>query len=144
MKQRVVALLLLMVLVAGSAFWFSRSQEVMTGAKDMLSAQIADALGSLVTVGQVEIASYNSVAIHNIAIYDKDSKVLAASEHILVSFSPWRILCGQSVVSAISDINVEKPVLWLTQRADGHWNVEDVLHKEKTSQSSLTSKVKLT
>lgn len=144
MKQKVVALLLLiMILIAGGAFWFSRSQEVTSGAQDMLSAELADALGSMVTVGQVEITSYHAVAIHNITIYDQQSKVLATSENILVSFSPWSILRGQSAVNAISDIRVENPIIQVTQMDDGHWNVEDVLHQGKASQSSLTSKVKL-
>jgi translocation and assembly module TamB len=142
MKQRVVAVLLLgLILLAGSAFWFSKSQTVMAGAQDMLSTQLADVLGSRVTVGQVEIASYRSVVIHNLTIYDKESKILAASENVLVSFSPWSILRGQSIVSAISEIKVEKPSLWLTQRTDGRWNVQDVFQQGKTSQASLTSKI---
>jgi translocation and assembly module TamB len=144
MKERVIAVLLVcMMIVAGGAYWLSRSQEVMTGAQNALSKELASALGSLVTVGDIEITSYNTVTIHNVAIYDKQSAMLAASEKIIVSYSPWSILTGWNVVKSISELKVEKPILWLTQRSDGQWNIEDIVIKDNTSQSSLTSKVSL-
>jgi translocation and assembly module TamB len=144
MKERVIAVLLVcMMIVAGGAYWLSRSQEVMTGAQNALSKELASALGSLVTVGDIEITSYNTVTIHNVAIYDKQSAMLAASEKIIVSYSPWSILTGWNVVKSISELKVEKPILWLTQRSNGQWNIEDIVIKDNTSQSSLTSKVSL-
>lgn len=144
MKERVIAVLLVcMMIVAGGAYWLSRSQEVMTGAQNALSKELANALGSLVTVGDIEITSYNTVTIHNVAIYDKQSAVLASSEKIIVSYSPWSILTGWNVVKSISELKIEKPILWLTQRSDGQWNIEDIVIKDNASQSSLTSKVNL-
>jgi len=144
MKERVIAVLLVcMLIVAGGAYWLSRSQEVMTGVQNALSLELANALGSLVTVGDIEITSYNTVAIHDVAIYDKQSAMLAASEKVIVSYSPWSFLTGWNVIKSISELKVEKPTLWLTQRENGQWNIEDIVIKDNTSQPSLTSKVKL-
>ncbi|GMB01317.1 translocation/assembly module TamB domain-containing protein [Pelosinus sp. IPA-1] len=144
MKEKIIAVIIAgMLLVAGSVFWLTRSQEVMTGAQHILSEELASALGSLVTVGDIELTSYNRVTIHNITIYDKQAEKLATSDKIIVSYSPWNILRGKNVVGSISELQVENPILWLTQRKDGHWNIEDILNQSKTTQSSLTSKVKL-
>jgi translocation and assembly module TamB len=144
MKERVIVLLLVfMVIVAVGSYWLSRSQEIMAGAQNALSAELANALGSLVTVGDIEITSYNAVTIHNVAIYDKQSAILATSDKVVISYSPWSILTGWNVVKSISELKVEKPTLWLTQRNNGQWNIEDIVIKDNTTQSSLSSKVKL-
>jgi translocation and assembly module TamB len=144
MRERVIAVLLVcMILMAGSAYWFSKSQEVMTGAQNALSTEIANALGSLVTVGEIEVTSYNKVTIHNIAVYDKQLGMLASSEKIIVSYSPWNILTGWNVMKSISELKVEKPTIWLTQRNDGHWNIEDLVIQDNASKSSLSGKVRV-
>ncbi len=144
MKERVIAVLLVgMILMAGSGYWFSKNQEVMTGAQNALSAELANAVGSLVTVGEVEVTSYNKVTIHNVAVYDKQLKMLASSEKIIVSYSPWSILTGWNVVKSISELTVEKPTLWLTQRNNGQWNIQDIVIQDNSSKSDLSSKVKL-
>lgn len=144
MKERVIAVLLVcMLMIAGGAYWLSRSQEVMTGAQNALSRELANVVGSLVTVGEIEITSYNTVTIHNVAVYDKQSAVLATSEKVIVSYSPWSIFTGWNIVKSISELRVENPALWLIQRSDGKWNIEDIVIKTNASQSSLTSKVKL-
>src|SRR5690349_7410786 len=132
MKEKIIAVIIAgMLLVAGSVFWLTRSQEVMTGAQNILSEELASALGSLVTVGDIELTSYNRVTIHNITIYDKQAEKLATSDKIIVSYSPWNILWGKNVVGSISELQVENPILWLTQRKDGHWNIEDILNQSK-------------
>jgi translocation and assembly module TamB len=144
MKERVIALLLVfMIIVASGAFWLSRSQEVMTGAKDALSVELGNVLGTLVTVGTVEVSSYNTIMVHNVTIYDKQSEVLATTDEITVVYSPWSILTSWNIVKSISELRVDKPVIWLTQRNGEHWNIEDIIIQDNASDSSLSSKIKL-
>jgi translocation and assembly module TamB len=144
MRERIIAVLVIcMILIAGSAYWFSKSQEVMTGAQNKLSAELTNVVGNLVTVGEIEVTSYNKITIHNVAIYDKQLGTLASSDKILVSYSPWSILTGWDVVKSISELQVEKPTLWLTQRNNGHWNIEDIVILDNAAKSSLTSNIKL-
>ncbi len=144
MKERVIAVLAVcMILLIGSAYWLTKSQTVMTGAQNALSIELANVLGSLVTVGDIEVTSYNQVTIHNVTIYDKQSEILAASDKIIVSYSPWSILTGWNVVKSISELRVEEPTLWLAQRNNGQWNIQDIVIKDDASESSLSAKVKV-
>jgi translocation and assembly module TamB len=107
MKERVIAVLAVcMILLIGSAYWLTKSQTVMSGAQNALSIELANVFGSLVTVGDIEVTSYNQIAIHNVTIYDKQSEILAASDKIIVSYSPWSILTGWNVVKSISELRV--------------------------------------
>ena len=145
MKKKVIALLLLltiMIVVVGT-FAFSKSQTAMTGAQGIIQAEISNAIGSVVTMGQVEITSLNTITIHDFTIYDKQAEVLATSEKVTVTYSLWNILRGQAVVNAISDIAVEKPSFWLTQESGGRWNVQDLLNQNNTTKTSFSSKVTL-
>ena len=142
MKKKLIALLLLLtIIVVGALFALSKSQETMTGVQGILRTELSKALGSVVTVGQVEITSYNTITIHDITIYDKQSEALATSEKITVTYSLLNILRGQTVVDAISDVAVEKPTMWLTQSTNGRWNVQDLLNQESATQTSFGGKV---
>jgi len=143
-KKIIIALLLLMTIIVAVGFlWLSKSQTAMTGAQDILRAELSDALGSVVTVGQVEITSYNTLTIHDITIYDKQAEVLAASEKVTVTYSLLGLLHGQAVVDAISDVAVEKPTFGLTQASNGRWNVQDLLNQDNTVKTSFGGKVTL-
>lgn len=144
MKERVIAVLAVcMILLIGSVYWLSKSQTVMTGAQNALSIELANVFGSLVTVGDIEVTSYNQVAIHNVTIYDKQSGIIAAADKIIISYSPWSILTGWNVIKSISELRVEGPTLWLTQRESGQWNIQDIVIKDDSSESSLSAKVKI-
>lgn len=142
-KTITVVVLLLMIVVAGGVFCLNKSQDVLARTQSVVGEELSKALGSLVTVGQVEITSYNSIMIHDITIYDKQAQAVLASEKIMVTYHLLDILRGQTVVEAISDIMVEKPTLWLTQTSDGRWNVQDLLQDDHESKLSFTSKITL-
>jgi len=143
MKQKIIALFLLVTIIVVGGLMLGKSQEAMTGAQSILRTALSDALGSSVTVGQVEITSYNTITIQNMTIYDKQAEALAASEKITVTYSLLSLLRGQAVVDAISDVKVDKPTLWLTQASDGRWNIQDLLNQENTTKISFSGKVKL-
>lgn len=134
---------MLMIAVIGSTFYLSKSQEVMTKAQSVIGEELSKALGSVVTVGQVEITSYNTIAVHDLTIYDKQAQPVLASEKIILTYHPLSILRGQAIASAISDMSVEKPTLWLTQKSGGQWNVQDLLQEDPASKSSFSSKITL-
>jgi len=144
MKQKIIAcLLLLIILVIGSVFWLTQSQTAMTGAQDIIRTELSNAIGSMVTIGQIEMTSYNTITIHDITIYDKQAEVLVASEKTTVTYSLLSLLRGQAVVNAISEVAVEKPTMWLTQFSNGRWNVQDLLNQENTTKTSFAGKVTL-
>lgn len=144
MTQKIIALLLLLIIiVAGGVLGLSQSQETMAGAQSIIQAELSNALGSLVTVGRVEITSANTITIDDVTLYDKQAEILAASGKITITYSLLSILRGQNLVDAISDVAVEKPTLWLTQASNGRWNAQDILQQENITKPSFSSKVTL-
>lgn len=146
MKGRKIALfvvVLMMIAVIGSTFYLSKSQEVMTKAQGVIGEELSKALGSTVTVGQVEITSYNTIAVHDLTIYDKQAQPVLASEKIILTYHPVSILRGQAIASAISDMSIEKPTLWLTQKSSGQWNVQDLLQEDSATTPSFKSNITL-
>ncbi len=137
MKRKIIALLLLAIMVAAISFWWSsKSQEVMMNAQGIIKTTISNALGSAVDIGKIEITSYNTITIHDITIYDKQSRALAASEKVTLTYSPLSILRGQAVVAAISDVAVQNPTLWLLQTSSGYWNVQDIIKADDDKEFS--------
>lgn len=142
-KIIILVVMLAMIIAVSGTFFLSRSQEVMSRAQSMVGEELSKALGSVVTVGQVEVTSFHTMIIHDITIYDKQAQALLASEKITLTYHPLSILRGQAVVAAISDMTVEKPTLWLTQTSGGRWNVQDLLQDDSASNTSFTSKITL-
>ena len=141
MKKKIIAFLLLFTIIAvGGVLVLTKSQEAMTGAQGILRSELSNALGSMVTIGRVELTSYNTLTIYDVTIYDKQAETLAVSEKITVTYNPLRLLSGQAVVDAIADVTVDKPTLWLTQAKNGRWNIQEMLQQENTK-SSFSSKV---
>lgn len=143
MRKKIIPLLLLIIIVMISLWGLSQSQQVMTGAQGILRTELSNTLGSLVTVGDIELTSYNTITIRNTTIYDKQSEPVVASEKITVTYSPLIILRGQAVVEAISNVLVENPTLRLAQGKGGRWNVQDLLQQETGEPSSFGGKVEL-
>ena len=58
MKNRKIQLLLLLVVVVMSGIWgLSQTLQVMTGAQGILRTELSNALGSGVTLGDIEVTS---------------------------------------------------------------------------------------
>lgn len=144
MKKKLIPFVFLLFIIGIVGIWgISKSQQVMTGAQGILRTELSNALGSLVTVGSIELTSYNTITIHNTAIYDKQTELLLSSEKITVSYSPLVILRGQAVVEAISQVIVENPTMRLVQGGNGRWNIQDLLQDENQTSSPFAGKVKL-
>lgn len=144
MKGKTIAVCIvvfLVIIVTGSVFFLSKSQEVMTTAQGIIGEELSKAVGSLVTVGKVEITAYNTITVQGLTIYDKQAQTVLVSDKIMVTYHPLAILRGQTAAEAISAITVEKPTLWLTQSSSGRWNVQDLLQDDNETKCTLNSKI---
>lgn len=138
-KAIIIVLAVIFFAVAISA-WHSKSNEVLSSMHDIIAAELTNAAGSSVQFGEIEVISYNTVIVHNVSIYDKEARLVAASDKVTVKISPLSLLFGQKA-NIISTVTLEKPALTLEQKASGRWNFEDLLDKDNPSECNFSGKV---
>ncbi len=142
MNNKAVALILLaIVIIAAGSLWLSKSKEAMADVRNVVAAELSNALGTEVLVGDVEIASYHSVILHNPVIYDKQGQPAVSGETVRVTFSLFSLLRGGANAAMIREIAVDNPHFILRQAADGKWNVENLFSQTRTADSQFTGKV---
>lgn len=145
MNNKAVALLFLVIIImAAGSFWFSKSKEAMADMRDAVAVELSNAVGTDVLIGDIEIASYHSLILHNPVIYDKQGQPAIAGETVTVDFSLWGLLRGGANAAMIREIAVENPHFILRQAANGTWNVEDLFSQSQAAESQFAGKVTLT
>lgn len=127
----VLFIVILAVSVALTVTWQAKSQTVMSTARTMLEQEAAKALGSSIAVGSIDIHGLSSVSINDIRLSDKQGMTLATANRLTVVFNPLLLLSGSNPGDAVHSITVEAPHLFLRQRADMRWNVEDLIKEKK-------------
>lgn len=144
MKGKAIVLLAVCLLaIAAGVLIMNKSRMVMAGFQDSLAGELSQALDTTVTVGALELNSFHSLTIHNLAVYDKQHVLLADSDMATVSFSLLPLIRGKSAAEAIDRVTVYKPAVYLTQRSAGDWNVEDLVKAQKEETQLFGGKVEL-
>lgn len=60
---------------------------------------------------------------------------------VKITYNLFKALCGQEVMSAISEIVINTPTLWLTQESNGQWNIGGLLKQDAETKSTFAGKV---
>jgi translocation and assembly module TamB len=115
-KAMVLAVVAFLVAIVAGAFLYSKSQTVMAGMNDKLESELTKALGSVVSVGSMEIASFNKVALTGVVISDNHGGVIAAAPRITVVYSPLALLRGKAAVEAVQELSLDAPRINLTRQ----------------------------
>ena len=79
----------------------------------------------------------------DIEIYDKQDELIAKADRVTVTINLWDIIT-RSPLAGISDVDVKSPQLFLEQRSDGKWNVEDLIDTESTEPVDFQGDVTVT
>ncbi len=143
MRQKAIVLAVVALVVASvaGAYIFNKSQTVMSEVSGKLETELTKALGSPVSVKGLEITSLNRVLLHDVIIRDDRGQPIAAGEKVTVTYSPLAILRGVAAVEAVSELLLEEPQIYLDRRADGQWNIDDLLDKTRSGDSSFGGKI---
>lgn len=139
MRRQAILLLLAVILIIGSIAAVAvviNSQFFMAKARDVLVAELSKSLAAPVTVGKVEIEGFNSIVLNNIAIYDQQGTLMAASSKLTVNFKLWDILRGNADITAISKIKLAAPQLYLSQDKDNSWIYEFITKQYADAQTA--------
>lgn len=143
MRQKAIVLAvvaLVFVSVAG-AFIINKSQTVMAGMSDRLETELTKALGGPVSVKSLEISWLNKVLLNDVAVRDDRGQLIAAAEKVTVVYDPLALLRGVAAVEAVSELFLDEPQIYLDRRADGRWNIDDLLDKTRSGDSPFSGKI---
>ena len=140
-KSTVVLLGFIILAAVVGMVWSTQSRSVLAQVEHSLAGQLSAALGSPVTVEKLELTSFNSIHLSNIAIYDKKQEQLAYIKETSISYNPISLFFGNKALDAISAIQVVEPSLWLKQREDGRWNIEDVWEGKASESQEFQGKL---
>ncbi|MDT8903780.1 translocation/assembly module TamB domain-containing protein [Anaeroselena agilis] len=143
MRQKAIVLALVALVVASvaGAFIMNKSQTVMAGMSDRLETELTKALGVPVSVKSLEISWLNKVLLKDVAIRDDRGQLIAAAEKVTVVFNPLTMLRGTDTIEAVGELLLDDPQIFLERRADGKWNIDDLLDKTRSGDSAFNGKV---
>ncbi|MBR2214158.1 MAG: translocation/assembly module TamB domain-containing protein [Selenomonadaceae bacterium] len=88
-------------------------------------------LGVQVDVGSIKMDSWRFLTIEDVAVYDKENECIAKAAKTQVELG-WFSPLTDSPVAAIKEVAVDGVEAYLTERADGSWNVMDLTSEEET------------
>ncbi len=123
-------ILICVCVLAGAAFWYYAGTRAFTEqAGAVASEKASQALGVRVDAGAVRLDSLRALSIDDIAVYDKQGALIAKAESAKVGFSFFGVLAGNAV-KAVETVDIRRPEVWLVERAEGGWNVQDLIDED--------------
>ncbi|MCR5757085.1 MAG: translocation/assembly module TamB domain-containing protein [Selenomonas sp.] len=131
-KKWIIGTLAAGCLAAGGLWYYVHTQSFMERAGEEVSALATQTLGSDVKVGEIQVNSLKNIKLHNLAVYDKQAELIASADEARVS---CRLLAAVfDPADAVEEVEVTGLQAVLEERADGTWNVQDLIGEEKSSQ----------
>lgn len=145
MRQKAISLIIVAVLIVGlaGAFWYSKSQTALTGVQGILAEELTKALGSEVSVGRLELASFNKIVLYDVAVRDGEGQLLAADAKVTAVFDPLALVSGAVSATAVKELTLDAPQLYLTRQSDGRWNIDELIEHTRSGESSFSGKITL-
>lgn len=132
--------LILAVLVSGALIWHNQSQPVLQNITTDIAQQLSKSLGQPVKIGNIVINSPTSMTLQQVEIEDPEGQPILVSSEVKVSFSLWELFWGhEPAIHMIKEIQITAPQLFITEGADGKWNVDQLLKEKPADQPSLRS-----
>ncbi len=86
-----------------------------------------------VDIGELSVSNTLELTAKNITVSDKSGVEIAEAPSVVIGFSLFKGLAGYSVVSAISNIYVNNPVVRVNMNKSDKWNIEDLIKESKES-----------
>ena len=137
-------LAVLLVLIGACAFWWGlRGQELLSGLKDRVAAELARTFGVKVTMKGAELTAWNVVTLDDIFIYDAQGRTVAKLPLTEVEIDPLRLLWTGKVVESIGRVAVVRPELSLYKDRAGKWNVDELLKQDLPENREFKGKLTL-
>jgi translocation and assembly module TamB len=136
---KVTGLLGTVFIIIACIYGYITSSAFMESTAENAASIASEVLDTKVEIGLVKVDSFNSVDIRDIAVYDKQDKIIAKVADAKVGFS-YLAMFKNSVSEGIRDVYITDVEADIHQRSDGSWNFTDLV-SEEPSDSKFTGKV---
>ncbi len=145
-KKAALVCAVLAFLSGGGYLGYQANYEaIMAEVKSALVSGVADATEARLELDNLILESPFAAHADNISLYTKDGEKLAVVKKMTVRFSPLAILWNMDTpVRVIREIELDQPSIYLSQKADGGWNIESLLGEEESSDVALESRISIT
>ncbi|ORU00960.1 protein of unknown function DUF490 [Anaerovibrio sp. JC8] len=124
-----LGLLAVVFIVMACIYGYISSSVFMAKAAENAASIAGEVLDTKVEIGLVKVESFNSVDIKDIAVYDKQDKIIARVADARVGFSYFSMF-KNSVSEGIRDVYLTDVEADIHQRSDGSWNFSDLVSEE--------------
>ena len=132
MKKISSVILIVVLLFCAFLYHAFTSGAVSDRVAGITSSTLTEQLGTETEIGSIEVNSWKSATIHDIAIYDKQAECIVKAPEAEVRLrllSAFQNLSDASAADAIDTITVKNAEAVLERRDDGTWNIEDIAPK---------------
>jgi len=103
----------------------------LTAAIPTLETIATNYINGKVNIGELNVSNTLELTAKNITVSDKSGTEIAHAPSVVIGFSFFKGLAGYSVVSAISNISVNDPVLRVNMDASDKWNIDNLIKETK-------------
>jgi translocation and assembly module TamB len=143
-KTAVIIMVIVAALAISALGWQLNSQVVLKNITADIAQELSQTLGQPVKIDSIVISSWNRVTLRKVEIDDASSLPILLCDQVDVTFSLWELLWGKdAAMQMIKEIRLSAPQFFVTESADGKWNIADLLKEQTSGQSSLHSLVTL-
>jgi len=119
-----IALLVIGFVIVVTGLFVTRTSYGQEELRRLIQGQLAAAVKGKVYLGQVRGGFLTGIVIDSVAIRDADNdSLLISTGRITASYDP-RDLIDKRIL--LRDVDVEHPVVYVRQHANGRWNVKEV------------------
>lgn len=117
------------------------SQGFMSAAANRSAELAAETLGTKIEIANIKANSWCELEIDGLAVYDKQEQLIAKAETAAVRFTPWEVF-SKAPAECIDEVDIKNADVSILQRADGSWNVEDLI-SDTESTTKFTAKINI-
>lgn len=144
MQRKKVAIItvIVAVIVISALSWQFHSQLVLTNITSVIAQELSKTLGQPVKIGSIAINSINTMTLRQFEVVDDYDQPILQSDQVVVTFSLWKLLWDKKpVLQMIKEIRLSSPSFFVTQEADGGWNIDQLLQANAQVEPPLQSLV---
>ena len=143
-KAKAVVLVIIAALLAG---YFVVLRLLMPGILQQMMPLVqktaAEYVNGKINIGALHMSDSLKLTADDVAIYDKEGRVVAIAPSVTINFDLLRGLFKADPIKAVSIVNVNQPVLYLHMDDKEHWNIKDVIKQKEPGKTSFVGLVRI-
>lgn len=128
--------LLLLAVVLVAVNW----SNWMNQARDAVIRAAETKIEGKITIEQIDVSWPGGVRFRSVTILDKQGETVAVAPQVALSVNYAKLLAGGEPMAAVSEVQVDDPVLTLVQKA-GQWNAEGLIKKQEEAEPAFYGRV---